>query len=260
MFKINLIPEVQEKKEKLKKTNALATAVAVAIVALCVISALGLGGFYFVKKNELADVEKNIKNVQEEIAQYKDLEETVISLEKGLAGVKQILDGGNRWTKLLSHLEKATPNDVAFTNLKLSGNAVEASLKGKTINSLARFMESYKAYKVIAITGSSVTGKTVNVSVDGGPKETVMVKSDGKWLYAANFDPATDHTISVDVAEGKAMTIKYSAKEKKIETNESGVNAETKNLFSEVEVKEYQKKENSVEFTAKFNFESGSIW
>lgn len=260
MFKINLVPEVQEEKQKVKKINTMATAFAITIIGLCIFALLVLSGLLLAKNSELSSTKKEIVSTEGEIAKYKELEETVVSLEQGLAGARQILDGENRWTKLLFHLEKATPGDVQFIRLKLTNDKIEADLKGQNINSLARFSESFKEYKVISLSGPGEQGESVNITIDGGPAEAAMVKTNGRWIYAANFDPAKDHEIAVDVGENKKETIKYKAADKKIESDTKDIQTETKNLFSEVETNQYDKKDNMVEFKTTFKFNGSLIW
>lgn len=260
MFKINLVPEVQEEKQKIKKINTMATTFAVVLIGLCVLSLLILGGLLLAKNRELANTKSQIASTEEEISKYKELEETVLSLEQGLAGAKSILDGENRWTKLLAHLEKATPADVQFTRLKLTNNKIEADLRGQSVNSLARFSESLKAYQVISFSGPGEQGKSVNITIDGGAAESAFVKTTGRWIYAASLDPSKDHEIIVDSGDGKKETIKYIAADKKIDSNTKDIQAETKNLFSEVETNQYDKKDNGIEFKATLKFDGGLIW
>lgn len=261
MFKINLVPEVQKEKQAEKKLNTGSTAAAILILGGCILVIAALGGYQVIKRSELSRVNDEIKTTEEEVSKYKELEETVLSLEKGLAGIKQITDGENRWTILLPHLEKATPTDIKFTKLKLSDGKVEADLEGQSINSLARFLESYKSYKVISLSGSGEVGSTVNVKIKDGNQTSLKVKSDGRWIYAVSFDPAQNQEIIIDYGEDKTKaTVKYDAKTKNIETNEGSIKAEGKNLFSDVGTDKYDKSGEIVKFTAKFNFDGGAIW
>lgn len=259
MFKINLVPEVQELKQKVKKINTMATTFAVVFIGLCVLSLLILAGLLLAKNRELADTKDQIATTEAEISKYKELEETVLSLEQGLAGARAILDGENRWTKFLNHLEKATPNDVQFIKLRLTSGKVEADLKGQSVNSLARLSESLKSYKVISLSGPGKPGETVDIIIDGG-SESALVKTNGRWICAVNLDPTKDHDITIDLGEGKQEKIKYNATDKKVESNTKDIQAETKNLFSEVETNQYDKKDNGIEFKATFKFDGNLIW
>jgi Tfp pilus assembly protein PilN len=262
MFKINLVPEVQVKKQEVKKFNTYATTFSVVLLSVIILAILIIGGVNVAQQSQISQTANTIKSTQSEIDQYKELEQTVISLEKGLAGIKQISDGENRWTKLFPHLEKATPADIQFTKLNLSNGKIEASLVGQNINSLARFLDSFKGYQVIAITGSGVAGTTVNIKVDSGDSQAVMVKTNGTWIYAANFDPVTDHTITAQgsASDAKIINIKYTAADKKIVSDDTSVKAGTKNLFSGVETTQYTKKDESVTFDSTFSFDGSALW
>jgi hypothetical protein len=209
---------------------------------------------------QISSVKNKIDDVNKESEQYKELEETVVSLEKGLAGVKEIYDGKNQWTKLLTHLEKATPNDVKYTALKITGNQAEATVEGNDINSLARFVESYQGYQVITLQGTGEPTDTLTISIDGGQADSVTVKSSGGWNYSVNIDPSINHTIKI-VSDSKSSDITYTAADKTIKTEGEAVSAQVKNLFTAVDTKEYQKKEDGkVTFKSTFNFEGGLLW
>lgn len=260
MFKINLVPEVQEKKLLLKKINTYATIFGIALLSVFVFSLLIIGGIDLAKKTGITSTQKKIDGVKAESEKYKELEATVISLEKGLAGVKQIVDSSSRWTKLLPHLEKATPTDVKYTYLKLADGAIEGTLEAASVESLAKMIESYKQYKVIVLSGPGTESGTISLSVDGATPETVAVNSSGRWIYAVSVDPATNHGIKITQPEKEEITIKYTADSKKVESTDSSVTAESKNLFTSIETGQYQKKDNYVTFDVKINFDSKSIW
>jgi hypothetical protein len=260
MFQINLVPEVQEKKLQVKKVNTYSTIFAIALLGVIAASLLIIGGIDIAKKAEISSTDKKIADVNTESEKYKELEETVISLEKGLAGVKKVTDGTNNWTKLLPHLEASTPTDVKYVNLKISSGALEGTLEGKSVDSLAKLVESYKRYQVIVLSGPGVEGGSVNVSIDSGTATAVNVKSNGLWVYAINIDPDADHEIKVDTSGSDAITIKYTAKDKKIVSTDAAVTAQAKKLFSNVEAKQYQKKDTGISFDLKLNFDVSTLW
>lgn len=259
MFKINLIPEVQEKKKRLKKINVYSTVFGVVVIALCLLAMILISGLQFAKRSELNSTEAKIGEVQKEIDTYKELEKTVLSLEQGLNSARQIIDGTNRWTKLLYHMEKATPSDVQYTSLKLTADQVDAELNGKSVNSIARLVDSYKIYKVIVISGNASPGDKISVNM-GGSSEDVFVKSDGSWVFPINIDLNTDQEITINLGQDKIEKIKYLTNDRKLESTSDVIKAEAKNLFTKIEATEYQKKDNIVEFKVKFSFEKGAIW
>lgn len=260
MFKINLVPEVQEQKNKVKKMNATSVTVATVIMVITVGALVLISLAQAALSVQISSTNKKIAEVNKESEKYKELEETVISLEKGLAGVKEIYDGKNQWTKLLEHLEKATPNDVQYKTLKIAEGKIEATLEGTNVNSIARFVESYKAYQVIVLAGSGEANESFAVLVDGAPGGSAQVKSDGTWTYALHIDPAVNHIVSI-TGTGKSSNINYVAESKKIESTGEPITAVVKNLFTLIETKEYQKKEDGkVTFSTAFSFDGGLLW
>jgi Tfp pilus assembly protein PilN len=258
MFKINLVPEVQEKKQQLAKTNS--TVVTVSIVAVCITAAILviIGGVVLANNNSIKKTNESILSTKSEISQYAELEKTVISLENGLTSAKKILDGQNSWTKLLPHLEAATPNDVKFTKITLEPGKITASLEGKDINSLARFVESFKNYQLVVFSGKGNWGDTVSVAIDGGTPATVAVKSNGTWNYAVKMDLTKDHTITV-VNNETTSTLKYDSVKKEITSEDGAVQTKIQNLYKTVEVKQYTKNGN-ITFDATITYDGGLLW
>lgn len=258
MFKINLVPEVQEKKQQVAKTNATVVTVSIIVLAITAGILIILGGVVLANNNSISNTNKDIAKTNAEISNYSELEKTVLSLENGLASAKQILDGQNAWTKLLPHLEAATPSDVKFTKLTLEPGKITASLEGKDINSLARFVESYKNYQLVVFSGKGTWGDSVGVAIDGGSANTVAVKSNGVWNYAAKMDLTQDHTVVV-TNNGATSNLRYDAAKKEITSEDGTVQTQIKNLFTSVEVNQYSKS-GTVTFDAKINFDGGLLW
>lgn len=259
MFKINLVPEVQQAKQKATRRNTLSTIIAISILAVCVAGLLIIGAIKLTKSAQLSNVNEDIATVEAESAQYAELEKTVLSLEEGLAGIKQILSGDNAWTKLLPHLEAATPKDIQYQSISLEGSTVEGELKGKDINSLARMVESYKEYQVVVLKGSADANAEVSISLDEGTATTVTADDNGSWNYATNFNPEINHTIAV--SSGITETrLSYDSETKEITSAGEGISAEVKNLFTNVETTAYTKEGNNVTFSISFNFDREAIW
>ncbi|MDD3481162.1 MAG: hypothetical protein PHW75_02990 [Patescibacteria group bacterium] len=259
MFKINLVPEVQQQKQKTTKRNTLSTIIGVSILAVCVAGLLIIGAIKLTKTAQLKSVNDDITTVEAESAQYAELEKTVLSLEEGLAGIKQILSGDNAWTKLLPHLEAATPGDIQYQSIALEGNTVTGDLKGKDINSLARMVESYKEYQVVVLKGSAEAGAEVTVSLDEGAEVKVVANDNGSWNYATNFNPAISHSISVTSGVSETR-LSYDSETKEITSAGEGISAEVKKLFSSVETTAYNKEGNNVSFSISFKFDREAIW
>jgi len=268
MFKINLVPEVQEKKQKLSRTNYIVTVVSLSILGAIVIALVIIGGLTVTNKALLSGVEKDIQEVTTELSQYKELEEMAISLENGLAGARQIIDGSNSWQKLLVHMEKATPADVKYTKLSFDNGKITASLEGRDVNSLARYVESYKKYELVVLSGSGTWGNQMSITLDDSAPVLIPVKSNGQWVYPIAFDPFVNHKILVEEktsVEGEAaketVTLTYNAESKEITSDKPGeVNVKTATLFTNVEVSQYKKNGSAVSFDATMNFNGAILW
>lgn len=263
MFRINLVPEIQEQKQKLSRINYTTTVVAIICGGITAAVLIFLGSMLIANKAGIASAEKKITSLNNQLLEYKELEENVLSLENGLAGAKAIIDGSNRWTLLLPHIEKATPADIKFTKLALKDDLITASLTGRDVNSLARFVESFKSYEIYGLRGTGVSGDNVLISVDGGQAVEVRVKTDGQWLYPISFDPAVSHTISVTPASKPDETLakaSYDPATKEITTETGTITIEKKNLFSNVEVSEYKKENSGISFDATISFDGAILW
>lgn len=260
MFSINLVPEVQQKKQQLAKRNTIATIVAIFILAVCVVALVVMGIIQGVKNSQISNVDEEISRIEGESEQYKELEETVISLEEGLKGIIEINDGNYTWTKMLPHIENATPKDVQFTSLSLEENTLVATLDGENINSLARFVESFKNYQVVSMSGKGNAGEKVNISIDGGTENAVNIKSNGSWTYAINFNPDSDHAITI-IQDGQEIRVSYNRDTKELATSEGyEIAASVENLFTSVETNQYKKEGNQVNFDSTISFNKDLVW
>lgn len=259
MFKINLVPEVQEKKLKVRKVNTYSTIAAVSIAGLTVAAIFVLGTISAVKKLSLNSTEDKIKTVNEELKEYKELEETVLSLEKGLAGVKQIMNGGNNWALLYANLEKATPADVAFESMSIKDGVITAQMQAESVEGLGRFVDSLKSYQVVVLSGTATEGETVTVVVDEIATEVTRAKTGGAWKLPLTFDPTAAHSIIIKTSDGEKK-VQYDPTEKKIVSEDAGLVATIKNLFPSVEAAQYQKESGLVTFEAKVTFEGSALW
>ncbi len=259
MFKINLVPEIQIEKKKSARRNALATFFAIAVVSISVTTLVILAGVRVARDATLSGVDQRIAAVDEESEEYRELEEAVISLEKGLAGLRSILSGENTWTNLLPHLERATPSEVQFESIKLEGNTLSADLRGRDVNSLARMINSYKEYQVVAVSGRAKPGDEVSYSVGGEFSGQVNTKPDGTWNFALSFDPERDQLIMV-LFDEEELTLEYSAEDKTISSSDEKINFRVADLFSNIRTTEYRKEDRYITFDLSLNFDSEAIW
>ena len=148
MFKINLIPEVKIEKQKIHKLNAIMTTLATITAIVLGVMIIALLVYNVTRQVQISSLNSNINKTKEALVAYADLENTVISLEKGLKEIKQILTGGTKWSKFFVELEKATPADVQITSFEISGNTITLTITGSDIRSIDRAIKSFSNYKV----------------------------------------------------------------------------------------------------------------
>lgn len=178
MININLVPEVKKEQAKVKKINLSMTSLAFVIGASLLAVILLLGSILGYRNTKISSVNKNIEKVESELVVYKELEESVITLENGLRDIKEIVDGGRDWTAFYNDIEKATPTDIRFVSFKVTGNSVSADVEGNDIKSIDRFLKSFSNYK-----DSDGANLYKSVLVDG-----YSAKDDGSVFFQANFE------------------------------------------------------------------------
>lgn len=187
MNKINLLPEAKQIQKKVQKMNVLSTAIAIGMIAFVLLASIILGTLVVAKKANLSNLKKDISTTEGELKDYKTLEDAVISLEGGLKKIDDLVKGNKKWDKLFENIEKATPTDVQFVRLDITGGKVKADLVGKDVNSLSRFMESFKGYKVTdASKGDTPENLFQNVDVKGYTKEGTGVKFNAEFEINQN--------------------------------------------------------------------------
>jgi hypothetical protein len=260
MFQINLVPEVQQQKQNQAKRNTYATFFSISLVIITISSIVILGVIKVAQDVRLKSVESKIEKVEEESLQYKDLEETVLSLEAGLNAFKSIMNGENSWTRLLPHIEAATPVDVTYTRIDIAaGGLITAELRGETIESLAKFNNSYKHYQVLIINGTGKVGEKVIIRSGQDGIETAVMPN-GKWVQALRINPNSNQEIVINRG-AEQHTITYLVESGKINIDKPGVQFEVKNLFTNLNTRRYEKEQSgSIKFDATFNVYEGALW
>ena len=178
MLSINLVPEVKKEQAKLKKINLIVTTMAVIVGGTLLAIVLVLGSLYGYRSAKISSVNNDIKTKEGELVAYKDLENSVATLESGLVDINKIVSGGRNWTNFFGEIEKATPADVQFGSLQISENVITASLTGRDVKSIDRFIKSFSSYK-----DSSGNNMFANVEVDG-----YSIKEGDKVSFQAKFD------------------------------------------------------------------------
>lgn len=163
-MKINLIPEIKETEQKIKRTNIVGTAVCILIIAGFVVFLIILSGINLAARASKKNLENRMKETNRRLENYRDLEKTVVSLENSLNGIEDLLNNISKWSVFYKELEKAIPNDVQITTLEFKGSEMELKLKGQSVNSVARFIKSFKEYKYKK--GDDFESKNLFSSVD----------------------------------------------------------------------------------------------
>jgi len=178
MLKINLVPEAKQQQKKIQKMNLTVTSAFIITASLILLILITIMVIRISNLSQNKKLKTSINGTEEELVLYKDLEETVVSLKKGLDGVKEITSKSSKWSKFFSELEKATPQDVSFKNLNIKDTEITATLTGKNIDSLARFIESFQSYTV------KEKNLFVNLDVTGYTKEeNNKVNFDAKFSF-----------------------------------------------------------------------------
>jgi Tfp pilus assembly protein PilN len=259
-MRINLVPEVQEQKIQGQKINSIATISATVIIVITVLTIIIINVIMISEKAILAGVQNRIEAVQEESQKHRELEESVISLDKGLKEAKKIILGENSWTQLFPHLEAATPSGIRFTKLQVSAGQIEAELATNNVDELSKFVDSYKNYRVLAVSGQSAPGEVVTLTVSGQESQA-RANLAGGWTLSLRVSEQEDFEAVVQVGSKEFARAKYSSSSKKFEGGEN-INPQIKNLFKAVAVEGYtkDKESGSVAFTAKMNYEGGILW
>ena len=195
MFKINLIPEVKQQQQKTIRYNTMATTVAIIVAIIVGVIVFGLLSYNLAKSRQLSNTKNDIASVKESLKPYKDLENTVITLESGLTDIKEIINGGSKWSNFFDELEKVTPTDIQIKTLSIQGNQITMDLVGKDVTSIDRFIKSFSTFKVktepekTVVSGDNKTttsqGKNLfeNVDVSG-----YSAKDDGNVIFQAKMN------------------------------------------------------------------------
>ncbi|MDD5693546.1 MAG: PilN domain-containing protein [Patescibacteria group bacterium] len=184
MFKINLIPEVKIEQQRLHKINTTVTTVATVVAIVLGVVIFGLLAYNVSRQVQISSLNSSINKTKEELVAYADLEKTVLSLEKGLAEIKQILAGGTKWSKFFAELEKATPADTQITSFDIKGDTITLTVTGKDVRSIDRFIKSFSNYKVDdknLFKDVSVNGYTIKDNGNVSFQVTMTLESGVLW-------------------------------------------------------------------------------
>jgi len=178
MLNINLVPEVKKEQAKVKRVNLTVTTVAVFVGIILATVIVLLGSLLGYRAAKISSVDNKTKKIEGELVAYKPLEDSVITLETGLAEIKKIVSGGRNWTTFFEEIEKVTPADTQFNSFQVTGNTVSASVTGTSVGSIDRFIKSFSTYK-----GKDEQNLFSGVVVDG-----YTTKDGGQVSFQVKFD------------------------------------------------------------------------
>lgn len=147
MTKINLIPEVKQREQKIQRVNALTVTVSLIVVIGVILIAAGFFTWNQIKSQRISSNEKKITKVNEELAPYEELEKNVLLMEKSLKEIKAILGGDKRWSLFFIELEKATPADVQIIKFDKTESSISMDLASRDVKGVDRFIKSFSGYK-----------------------------------------------------------------------------------------------------------------
>jgi len=194
MFKINLVPEVKQQQQKAYRYNTMATTTAIIVGIVVSVIILGLISYNVAKARQLSNTNKDIASVEQSLEPYKDLEQTVLLLEGGLTDIKEIINGGSKWSLFFTELEKVTPSDTQITGFDIKGNEITMDVTGQDVNSIDRFIKSFSSFKMK--TNSKSTSDSEDTSTESAMGENLFqnvnvtgysAKGDGKVIFQAKM-------------------------------------------------------------------------
>ncbi len=168
MAKINLAPDIRLEKLRIKKLNFYITLGALIIFGVLVLFILILQGYRWSQSYSLDQTKKKIASTEDELKNYKDIEDMVVNIEQGTSAINNIDKTTPKWSRFMPVLEQVTPNDISFTELSQSGNQFKAKAEGRYVYSIARLMKSLANYEYKDNQDDQTGTKLFqNVSVDG---------------------------------------------------------------------------------------------
>ncbi|MBI4100600.1 PilN domain-containing protein [Candidatus Microgenomates bacterium] len=96
---------------------------------------------------DLSNLSDEIKNKQETIKRFGDLELKVRALQSRLALIKKIQGENLPYTKALNTLSQITPQDVIYSKLDFTSSKVSLSATALSLSGFSTFIEELKASK-----------------------------------------------------------------------------------------------------------------
>lgn len=260
MLKINLAPEVQQKRSREIRNKRFATIFAICIFGGAVLVTFFILTFSQIQKSRLESTNARLSELKSELEGYKEVQAKIVSIGEGLNGLEVALLDKRSWNRLLPHIDLATPRDVTFKALEISENGeVEASLEGRDIGSVARYIESFKDYKVVLVQGSGLPGEVVSASHTRGEVSSMVMPS-GRWILSVPFEPSESQQVVITIGTA-SYALNYSAESERFTAENQEISSETKYMFEGVTVSRHEREPNgSVGFVALFKIQEGLLW
>lgn len=152
--------------------------IAILILGLSLLALAVYGGFFLFNKSlktQLGEIQNQIEELNKK--RDSDFEKKVVSLEKGLDGLKIILKNHVYWSNLFSDLEKLTVPSVSFSDLQGSIRAdgsIDITLNGSapSYTYLAKQMVGFGQEKLVS-----------NIEVNG-----IKLGTEGGVMFALNIN------------------------------------------------------------------------
>ncbi|HTM04772.1 MAG TPA: PilN domain-containing protein [Vicinamibacterales bacterium] len=196
MIRINLLGV---ERQKAKKALAFDPAARMTLVCslILVVSALGIGWWYWSLSQESVQVDRDIIAAQQEAARLKSLlaevrqfEQQQAQLQQRVVLIQQLRRGQSVPVQLLDHISRSMPDTLWLTSLDQKGNVVTIEGRTTTLISVSDF---------VANLGSSTLLKKpidlVNSQADpenGAPPGTEVIKFSVKATLDTPDSAATD--------------------------------------------------------------------
>lgn len=162
MFKVNLAPEIQQERIRVKRINFLATIISVVIGGLLFLVLFVLLGADALWTGQRNKVQHDIDSVNAELNsdEFKQLADTVISLQNSLSSIDQLIKNRPSWRRFFEYLESATPQDIQINSITISDNGqLNMQLTGYSPDSVGRFIKAFQDFQVPLLDNNGNTKK-----------------------------------------------------------------------------------------------------
>ncbi|NTU69764.1 PilN domain-containing protein [bacterium] len=152
MVKLNLLPPEERTKKQVINENRTALFLSVLIILLL----SGFTAYLFILKasagSEISSIEEEITAQNKTNLKYKDIEDTVASLNKNIKLLDSLKNSNIKWSNILNDLRNRIPQEIKISeisvtiegeNTKVQG-ATSITVKGQSavLFSIAKFKES----------------------------------------------------------------------------------------------------------------------